>query len=163
PRVQVKEVRAQGFGPDPFRPYNSQFDPYVYPMGPASPEAGGSGPILPRPGYARANQFQEYLDSLTGTGRPGPDRSTSAVGVPYFRSAVDPAFEEGFRRRYQPNAQTEQSFEATQQLVTEKYLAYFSERDTRKRAALLREYQFARREATRDLGGRRSATGRSRG
>ena len=25
-------VWAQGFGPDPFRPYNSQYDPYVYPM-----------------------------------------------------------------------------------------------------------------------------------
>ena len=22
---------AQGFGPDPFRPYNSRYDPFVYP------------------------------------------------------------------------------------------------------------------------------------
>lgn len=32
---------AQGFGPDPFRPYNSQYDAYTYPQGPASPAGGG--------------------------------------------------------------------------------------------------------------------------
>ena len=25
---------AQGFGPDPFRPFNSQYDSYVYPISP---------------------------------------------------------------------------------------------------------------------------------
>ena len=33
---------AQGFGADPFRPYNSQYDAYTYPMGPATP-GGGQG------------------------------------------------------------------------------------------------------------------------
>ncbi len=36
-------VWAQGFGPDPFRPYNSQYEPYVRAIGPASPAAGQSG------------------------------------------------------------------------------------------------------------------------
>ena len=35
-------VWAQGFGPDPFRPYNSQYEPYVRAIGPASPAAGQS-------------------------------------------------------------------------------------------------------------------------
>src|SRR6516162_8272652 len=59
-------AEAQGFGPDPFRPYVNQYDPYTYPMGPAGPGAGGSGPVLPRSGLFGANQYQRYLDSLGG-------------------------------------------------------------------------------------------------
>ena len=59
---------AQGFGPDPFRPYNPQYDAYTYPMGPASP-AGGQGGMVPRMGNAGANQFQGYLDEMAA--RPG--------------------------------------------------------------------------------------------
>ena len=37
----TSSVLAQGYGADPFRPYNSQYDAYTYPMGPASPAGGG--------------------------------------------------------------------------------------------------------------------------
>ena len=60
-------VWAQGFGPDPFRPYNSQYDAYTYPMGPATPDAGGAA--IPRSGVRSANQFQEYLNEIQGVGR----------------------------------------------------------------------------------------------
>ena len=32
-------AHAQGFGPDPFRPFNSQYDQYVFPI---RPETGGA-------------------------------------------------------------------------------------------------------------------------
>ena len=35
----LRAAHAQGFGPDPFRPFNSQYDQYVYPI---RPETGGA-------------------------------------------------------------------------------------------------------------------------
>ncbi|MGP0065504.1 MAG: hypothetical protein ACLQGP_18110 [Isosphaeraceae bacterium] len=140
-------VHAQpGFGPDPFWPYNSQYAPYTTAIGPAAPDGGQGSSMLGRQGNAAANQFQQYLDSLPGPGRNVTDRS--GVGVPYFRGSVDPAF--GFRE-YRPNAIANRGFEEKQRDVTEKYFAYFSEKDPKKRAKLLRDYQEAKREADREL------------
>jgi hypothetical protein len=109
---------------------------------------------MPRSGFVGANQFQQYLNELAGPGGARGDRS--GIGVPYYRSAVDA----NVRREYRPNAATDRSFEESQQLVTDKYLAYFSEREPKKRAALLKEYQQARRVATRALGTRRESPSR---
>ena len=57
-------VSAQGFGPDPFKPYNSQFDAYTYPTGP-----GQAAGLNARFGNGGANQFQNYLNELTSGGR----------------------------------------------------------------------------------------------
>jgi hypothetical protein len=151
-------ARAQGFGPDPFRPYGAQYDPYTYPMGPAAPGAGGSGPVMPRSGLFGANQYQQYLDSLSGA---AADRAPAGVGAPYYRSAIDPAFEHRLGRGYRPNAEVDSSFEKTQQLAANKYFSYLMERDPARRAALLREYQSARREASRTVGSRRELPGRA--
>jgi hypothetical protein len=113
--------------------------------------------MMPRDGTRGANQFQDYLEGLNGEGRSTSDRA--GIGVPYYRSAVDPNF--GPRgtnlRQYQPNANSSARFERAQRTVADKYLAYFSERDPARRAELMKEYGEARREAARVItGGTRS-------
>jgi hypothetical protein len=145
---------AQGFGPDPFRPYNSQYDPYLYPIGPATPDGGQLAAARAR-GLGGANQFQEWLDELQGITRSENERY--GIGMPYYRRAVDPAFDREGKREYRPNRQSERAFENTQQLITEKYLAYFAERDPNKRVQLIRDYNRTRRNVTRALSATRSA------
>jgi len=150
-------VWAQGFGPDPFRPYNNQYDAYTYPLGASGAEAAQADAMM-RSGLRGANQFENYLAEIQGLGRAGRERY--GQGLPYFRSAVDPNFDKDQKRDYRPNSRTERSFEATQQRLTAKYLAYFDERDPQKRAQLLREYQQFRRQTTRALAGRRESSSR---
>jgi hypothetical protein len=145
-------VRAQGFGPDPFLPYNSQYVPYTYPTGPATPDAGGSGPLFQQ-GIRGANQFQTYLDEVFGMGRAATERY--GIGLPYYRSAVSPDFRQD--RDYRPNRESAASFEETQQRLTARYLAYFEEKDPKKRAQLLREFQALRRQTSRVLSTRRES------
>jgi hypothetical protein len=142
-------VWAQGFGPDPFRPYNAQYDPFTYPTGAdpaASAEMAGSG-------VRGANQFQNYLNELQGAGRQGAEKY--GIGLPYYRSAIDPRFDPKGDREYRPNKRTERSFEQTQELITQKYFAYFTETDPKKRADLLRDYNQLRSKLSRALSTRR--------
>ncbi len=155
-------VRAQpGFGPDPFWPYNSQYAPYTTPMGPAGPEGGQGGPFYGRGGLRGANQFQNYLDNLEGPGRNVSDRSS--IGMPYYRSAVDPSFETRGRvpRQYTPNSMTSASFDDSQRRVADTYFRYYSERDPSRRASLLKEYRGARRDAALALAGRGRSSSRA--
>ncbi|HZW31211.1 MAG TPA: hypothetical protein VFF52_10920 [Isosphaeraceae bacterium] len=169
------EVRAQpGYGPDPFWPYNSQYTPYVTPMGPASPEAGQGMPALPRAGLAGANRFQDYLENLGGGAvgggavgggamrGGGPDRTVTGVGMPYYRSTIDPDYEPIYKREYRPNFEADHAYERRQEVVNDLYLAYFAERDPRKRAALLRQYRQVRRSSASALGTRRESPTRLR-
>lgn len=145
-------VRAQpGFGPDPFWPYNNQYTPYVTPMGPADPAAGGRAvpQLTPNTGVRGANRFQQYMDELQG----GPGRGTSdrsGIGMPYYRSAVSPNYGPRGRgnRQYQPNARVDAAYERSQREVADKYAAYFAANDPARRAELLKEYRQARREAS---------------
>jgi len=150
-------VWAQGFGPDPFRPYNNQYDSFTYPVGPSGFDAAQAAAMM-RSGLRGANQFENYLAEIQGLGRSGTERY--GQGLPYFRSAVDPNFDKGQKRDYRPNRSTERSFEETQQRLTAKYLAYFEERDPKKRAQLLREYQQLRRQTTRALTAHRESPSR---
>jgi len=145
-------ARAQGggFGPDPFRPYNSQYDPYRYPTGPATPDGGAAATAIS--GVRGANQFQDYLNELNGAERQGSEKY--GIGLPYYRSAVDPRFREG-DLEYRRSRNADRSCEQTQELVTEKYFAYFTEKDPKKRAALLRDYNLARNRFSRALSTRR--------
>jgi hypothetical protein len=147
------ELRAQGFGADPFRPYNSQYDPYTYPMGPALPEAGQSMGGAPRSGLRGANQYQNYLDELQGTSRQGAERY--GIGSPYYRSSVDSSLDPNGTREYRPNFNQNRTYEQTQALVTQKYIAYFAEKDPKKKAALLKEYNQTRGRVSRALSTRR--------
>jgi hypothetical protein len=140
---------AQGFGPDPFQPYNNQYEPYVYPLGPANPAAGQSAGANMRSGVRGSNDWENYMNSLAGAGRAESERF--GIGMPYYRSAVDSRFDKDRRREYRPNRKADQAFERTQELIAEKYLAYFSERDPARRAALLRDFSLTRRRVTRAL------------
>jgi hypothetical protein len=136
---------------DPFRPFNSQYDPYRTPIGPASPDGGQSAPMA-LSGVRGANQFQDYLTELQGAGRDGSQRS--GIGVPYYRSAIDPRFDKNGDREYRPNRRADATFEQKQALITEKYFAYFTEKDPKKRAELLRNFNRARSQVTRALSAR---------
>lgn len=146
--TETTTVWAQGFGPDPFRPYNSQYDPYVYPMGAAGPGAGGSVGFNAS-GNRASNQYQNFLNEMQG-----PSYSNGArygIGQPYFQSTVDPTYAKLYRREYKPRMNTEKSFEETQRVINEKYFAYLEEKDPKKRARLLRDYQQTQTLATRVL------------
>jgi hypothetical protein len=145
-------VWAQGFGPDPFRPYNSQYDPYVYALGPASPAAGGPGGMSTI-GNRNANQYQNFLSELQGPSISNSERY--GIGQPYFRSVIAPSYMNRYRPPYQPRVKTERSFEETQRLISEKYLAYFEEKDPKKRAQILKDFHRARSLAARALSARR--------
>ena len=136
---------------DPFRPFNSQYDAYRYPIGPATPEGGQSAPMA-LSGVRGANQYQDYLNELQGAGGAGVEHN--GIGMPYFRSAVDPRFDRDGSREYRPNRKTDETFERTQALITEKYFAYFTEKDPKKRAELLRTFNRARSQVTRALSAR---------
>jgi len=143
---------AQGFGPDPFQPYNSQFEPYTRPIGPAGAGAGQGG-MNGRSGGRRDNEFQTYLNELAGTARAGAEKY--GIGMPYYRSTVDSRFDTEGRREYRPNRKADSTYEQTQELITQKYFAYFAERDPARRAALIRDYNQARRRVSRVLSSRR--------
>jgi hypothetical protein len=144
---------AQGYGPDPFRPYNRQYDPYTYPLGPATPEAGQSGAAASRSGVRGANQFQNYMEELQGATRQGTEKY--GIGMPYYRSSVDSSYDPNGTREYRPNHKADRSYDQTQDLVTRKYLAYFTERDPKKRAALLKDYNQTHGKISRALSTRR--------
>jgi hypothetical protein len=140
-------VWAQGFGPDPFKPYNSEYEAYTFPTGPGGADAA-AGAAAARSGLRGANQYQDYLNELYGYGRQSVEKY--GIGLPYYRAAISPGFNKE-RREYRPNSKSETAFEETQQLITQKYLAYFAERDPKKRALLKRDFNQTRRNVTRAL------------
>jgi hypothetical protein len=148
---------AQGYGPDPFRPYNAQYDAYTYPIGPGGPN-GANGGLPFRSGLRGANQYENYLSELAGADRSRVEKY--GIGMPYYRSAIDPRFLTP-DRDYMPNRKSNRSFEQTQTRITEKYMAYFEERDPKKRAQLFKEYAQAQSSARRLLSaGRRGSASR---
>jgi len=53
-------ARAQGYSPDPYKPFNHQFEQYVYPTSPALTGRRGSG----RSG-ASTTSFQQWVTNRT--------------------------------------------------------------------------------------------------
>ncbi len=122
-------AHGQGFGPDPFRPYNSQYDQYVYPI---RPETGGAA--APARGLARGETpFERWLTEEEGGSRLSTERY--GAGVRYWKVRTDL---ERDRRELAKKRSARNNAELGS--VTQKYLAYFSEENPSKRAILLREY-----------------------
>jgi hypothetical protein len=127
---------AQGFGPDPFRPFNSQYDQYVYPI---RPETGGAA--APARGLSRGETtFERWMNEQDGGSRLDSDRS--GVGGRYWRVRTDL---ESDRRELAKKRNARRNAETGS--ITQKYLAYFSEENPTKRAILLRDYSNNRRGA----------------
>ncbi len=140
-----------GFGPDPFRPYNSQYDPFVYPVNPGPMDYGYNRGVS---GNRGANQFENYLNSLqssslgTGAGASGAG-VRGGMGNPYFQA--NRAYDRDYDRIYRPNREADAKFESDQSKVTSLYFEYLREKDPKKRTELFREYSRARRRAESDL------------
>jgi hypothetical protein len=150
------EALAQGFGPDPYRPYNSQYDSFVYPVAPGPLDYGQNQSPL-RSGVRGANQFENYMNSLMG---PGAGRAPSGgVGSPYYRGANRVTEREGMN--YQPNREIDAKFDSSQEMVSDLYFKYLRERDPKKRSELFRQYNRARNRVDRDLASPRSASSRA--
>jgi hypothetical protein len=132
-------ARAQGFSPDPFQPYNNQFQQFVRPI---SPYAGGPGAAAGAMGRAD-NQYQQYLKELDGADRALTQRY--GIGVQYWklRSDVD------LDKRALSNRRAGRQSEDAATTISQKYLAYFSEDDPRKRAILMRDFTSNRRQDAR--------------
>jgi len=133
---------AQGFGPDPFRPFNSQYDSYVYPISPGPFDPVGN-PGLNRAGVRGANRFDDYLNGI-GSGNNRYDQ--------LYRSQIS-----SHRQSFRPTTEADAKFEDQQSALTSLYFKYLRERDPAKRAALLKQYTKARNESTRSV----SAAGRA--
>ncbi len=143
---------AQGFGPDPFQPYNSQYAPFVTPVAPGPLDYG----FMMGQGVRGANQFESYLNSLQ-TSAAGARAGNAGVGVPHFQA--NRAYDKQFDRLYQPNRTADKRFEANQTLVNQLYFAYLREKDPKKRAEIFRNYSRARSRADRELDSPRGLLG----
>jgi len=139
-------ARGQGFGPDPFQPYNQQYAPFVTPTAPGPMDYGYyNGPGR---GIRGANQFQDYLQSLQ-TSAAGSRAGGASVSIPYYQA--NRAYDREFGRIYEPNKAADQRFEANQASVNELYFQYLRAKDPKKRAEIFRNYTRARSRADRDL------------
>ncbi|WP_068418888.1 hypothetical protein [Planctomyces sp. SH-PL62] len=139
---------GQGFGPDPFRPYNSQYDPYVFGVAPGAYDAGGNA-TLNRAGVRNANQFQNFLEGLDERGNR------------YDRA--NRAYDRDYNRLYKPNSKADARFENRRNEVSDVYFRYLREKDPRKRAALFKEYTQAQNRSARGLSDDPNARGGRRG
>ncbi len=135
-------AQGGGLGPDPYRPYNSQYDAFVYPVAPGNGDVVPSEAALSRAGLSRGNQFQDYLR------RNGSGYANSTARN---RRQMDPKTLRD--SQYQPNRNVdeESGFYEKQDFVSQAYFSYLREKDPKKRAELLREYQQARRKPAREF------------
>ena len=106
-------ARGQGFGPDPFQPYNSQYAPFITPIAPGPMDYGYNNGL--RQGIRGANQFENYLNSLQ-TSVAGARAGGAGTGIPYFQA--NRAYDSQFGRIYQPNKVADERFEPTRQVST---------------------------------------------
>jgi hypothetical protein len=138
-------TRAQGFGPDPYLPFNSQYTPFVYPIAPGPFDYGYNQ--APTNGIRGANQFENFRRSLEG----GP-RATSrggGAGTPYYQANRN--YDQEFGRLYRPNQEADAKFQSTQEQVTELYFKFLREKDPKRRQQLFRDLNRARGRADRAL------------
>lgn len=129
---------AQGFGPDPFRPFNSQYDAYVYPIAPGALDGIGN-PSINRAGVRGANQFENYLNGL-GAGN---------VGTRFDQLYRNQASE--FRRPFSPAREADEKFQEQQATINRLYFDYIRAKDPQERAAALKKYNEARSKSSREL------------
>lgn len=153
---------AQDHTPDPYRPYNSGYDQFIYPTYPNGVGLVPNQNVLEgRSGFGRANRFQDYLDG--GDSGLGGDLSVggrrTGPGVPYYSSYR--RYDRDYDRVYQPNQTSDQDYYRDQQARHDKYLEYLRERDPKRRAQLYREYTRDSQKASRDLSAPRGTLSRS--
>jgi len=134
-------ARAQGYSPDPYKPFNHQFEQYVYPTSPALTGQAGIGP------FRRVdNQFQQWVTEQDGAERASKERY--GIGVQHWKLRTDLKLDRLDRLNRKNGRRIDDSAAA----ISRKYLAYFSENDPTKRAVLMREFvPLARRDERENL------------
>jgi hypothetical protein len=148
---------AQDHTADPYKPYNSGYEPYVYPTYPNNDGyVPNQGILQGYSGASRSNTFQDYLNDDEGD-LFGRSARRLGPGDPYYRAYRQ--FDRDYDRVHkQSDADT--AYYEDQQARQEKYLDYLRERDPKKRAQLYREYVQDSRRVSRDLAAGRSGFGR---
>ena len=142
----LPRAHAQGFGPDPYQPYNSQYQQYVHPI---APEFGGAATARARRERG-ATPFQQWAEEQEAVERTRTDRFGGA-GLSYWKVRTDPELDRQVRLSRQRRSAAENPLVS----ITQKYLAYFSEENPRKRALLLRDGVASEREENRQVANRR--------
>ncbi len=164
--LSLAEVPAQAqHTPDPYNivgEYNNQYEPYMYAT---YPSASGTLPnqarLDGRSGIRNANSFQSAMDFDSDDddyfGR-GPGSRMAGPGTPYYRAyrRFDPEFD----RNYRPNKEADKSYYSDQERRNTKYFEAVREKDPRKRAQLLREYNLENLRSARTLSAGRNEQGR---
>jgi len=151
---------AQDHTADPYKPYNSAYESYVYPSYPTNGLMPNQSVLEGRAGgYGRANRFQDYMEG--GEDDFGFGRSRSGAGVPYYSAYRQfDRYGRDYDRGTQ-GASGDRAYHEDQQARQEKYLEYLRERDPKKRAELYREYTSESRKAARDLSNTRGSLSRA--
>ncbi|SIO62177.1 hypothetical protein SAMN05444166_6970 [Singulisphaera sp. GP187] len=152
-------ANAQDHTADPYKPYNQQYEQFVYPSYPSGYGLTPNQNLLERGGYAGPNQFQRFLESDSTIGDDfGTGRRRTGPGVPYYSAYRQ--YDKDYGRIYQPNQESDRTFHEDQRSRHEKYMAYLKEKDPRKRAELYRAYTKDANKVSRDLATSRVRTGR---
>ncbi|MGE3822273.1 MAG: hypothetical protein AB7I30_22895 [Isosphaeraceae bacterium] len=154
--------------PDPYNivgEYNNQYEPFMYAREPnAESLFPNQNRLRDRAAYRSANRFQSYLDgagSLDGEFDTGANFRRSGGGSPYFQAYRK--YDEGFNRVYRPNEKADEAYFSELDQRNQKYFDAMKERDPRKRAQLLREYNMEKLRAARMLSTPRSSLDRMTG
>jgi hypothetical protein len=156
-------AHGQGWTPDPYNivgEFNRQYLPFMYAAAPTDP---GIIPNAGRIGNRGANQFQDYVENLDGEGdveRPFGSARGSGPGTPYYQAYR--RFDRDFKRTYRPNADADSTYYESQDRRNEQYFRALSERDPRKRAQRLREYNLDNLRAARSLSRTRTLSEKDR-
>jgi len=148
--------------------YNNQYQPYFYP---SYPNSGSLFPnqdrVQERAGNRSANQFRQYLDGIEESDlgdsetRRGSSRFMGGAGTPYYKA--NRQYDKQFGRVYQPNRMADQDFDRQQKQSSDKYFKAMAEKDPKKRAQLLRDYNMDSLRTARRLSGGRNALPFERG
>ncbi|AGA26595.1 hypothetical protein [Singulisphaera acidiphila] len=156
----VGSAKAQDHTADPYKPYNQQYEQFVYPAYPSGYGLTPNQNLLERGGYGGANQFQRFLDSEEGpSDELGTGRRRSGPGIPYYSAYRQ--YDKDYGRIYQPNQESDKAFQQDQRSKHDKYIAYLKERDPRKRAELYRAYTRDANKVSRDLANPRGQAARA--
>jgi hypothetical protein len=157
---------ASGQTPDPYRPYNSAYDAFVYPTYPnGTGFFPNQGMVQGNTGLSQANQFEDFMNDVGAGSRfeddrsPGPRRT--GPGVPYY--AAYRRYDRDYDRVYQPNKKSDPDYYDEQRARHEKYLDYLKEKNPAKRAQLYREYMTETRRANLGLAAPSPSGGAARG
>ncbi len=143
---------------DPYNPWNSQFEQYVYPSFPNGFGVSPNQVLLQMPTTrSTSRQFQQYLgeenDTFESDARGGSYSSASrrAVGVPYYRAYRQ--FDRAYKRVYTPNEEVDRGYETARQARDEKYSEYIATTNPKERTKLRKELEQLNRKTQHDLVG----------